>query len=246
MFKENIFLEESEKLINSSEIPSKEEVKNGIKISEITLDTKLSKTLDRCKGKYITITFEKEKVSENIEELLNIISENFKKLISYLKVSTKSKILFVGLGNKEITSDKFGYSCIEKIEVGKNLYKIYKDVQGITNIPSVDFIKVVRELTNADLVVVFDSLKAEHLERLGSTIQLSTGGLYPGSVLSDKKKELSKRTINASVLSIGVPTIINMKDIKENNPDYLVTTKDIDRLIDNMSSLLSIVINRLF
>ena len=123
---------------------------------------------------------------------------------------------------------------------------MYKDVEGLTNIKSVEFTKAMSELVEADLVLVFDSLKAEHISRLGSTIQISTGGLYPGSAVSSKKSELSKRTIKRNVISIGVPTIINMKNVEDNNPDLLVSTKDIDRVVDDLSSILSISINRLF
>ena len=70
--------------------------------------------------------------------------------------------------------------------------------------------------------------------------------LYPGSAISEKKCELSKKTIKSNVICVGIPTIINMKDIIEDNPDLLVSSKDIDKVVDNMSSLLSIAINRLF
>lgn len=247
MFKDNIFIEESEKLINSSEINQKEDIVNdNLRVTEIELDAKLSKELGRNKGKYITITFDKENITENIENIIALIKTSLENILKYLHLTKKSKILFIGLGNKEITSDKFGYLCIEKIGISNKTYKIYKDVEGLTNIKSVDFTKAIAGLINADLVIVFDSLKAEHIERLGSTIQISTGGLYPGSGVSDKKSELSKRTIKTNVICIGVPTIINMKSIEENNPDLLVSSKDIDRVVDDLSSILSISINRLF
>ncbi len=247
MYKDNIFIEESEKLINSSELEAKEEtINDDLKVSEIELDARLSKTLGRNKGKYITISFDKENITNKIEDLIKLINTSLQNMLEYLKLSKKSKVLFIGLGNKDITSDKFGYLCIEKIGVSTKTYKMFKDVEGITNIKSVDFTKSLVELTNADLVIVFDSLKAEHLSRLGTTIQLSTGGMYPGSAVNKKTSELSKRTIKTNVICIGIPTIINMKNIEENNPDLLVSTKDIDRVVDDLSSIISIAINRLF
>lgn len=246
MFKDNIFIEESEKLINSSELKS-EEIENGnVKTTLVDLDAKTAKTIGRNKGKYITITFDKDNLTNNIEELIDSIEKSLKSMMEYLKVNNKSKILFIGLGNKDITSDKFGYLCIEKIAVSNKTHKIYKDVEGLTNIKSVEFARVISELVEADLVIVMDSLKAEHISRLGSTIQLSSGGLYPGSAVNSKASELSKRTIKTNVISIGVPTIINMRDLEKNNPDILVSTKDIDRIVDDLSSILSIAINRLY
>lgn len=247
MHKDNIFIEESEKLINSSEIQNKEEIIEGdIKLNEIELDSKMSKELGRSKGKYITISFDKNSITDKIENLITLITSSIENMLEYLKLSKKSKVLFIGLGNKDITSDKFGYLCIEKIGISSKTYKSYKDVEGLTNIKSVDFTKSLVEIVNADLVIVFDSLKAEHESRLGSTIQLSTAGLYPGSGVSTKLNELSKRTVKTNVICIGVPTIINMKTFGENNPDLLVSTNDIDRIVDDLSSILSIAINRLF
>ncbi len=246
MYKENIFIEESEKLINSSALKEENEDENGIKVSKITLDAKTAKAIEKNKGRYITITYKKENAGKIVEELINTIVKSIEDLQEYLKIPKKKKVLFVGLGNKDVTSDKFGYLTIEKIEITNKNHKIYKDTLGITNINSVEFTRALSELLDPELVVVFDSLKAEHITRLGNTIQLSTGGLYPGSALNQKKCELSKKTIKANVICIGIPTIINMKDITEENPDLLVSSKDIDKVVDNMSSLISIAINRLF
>lgn len=246
MFKDNIFIEESEKLINSSELNTKKTEVGSLSITEIEVDAKQSKEIGRNKGKYITIAFNKDTLCDEIENLIETLITSIKSILTYLKLKEKVKVLFVGLGNKDITSDKFGNLCIEKIAVSTKTHKVYKDVEGLTNIKSIDFTRAISELVGAELVIVFDSLKAEHIERLGSTIQISTGGLYPGSAVSDKKQELSKKTIKTNVISIGIPTIINMKSIENNNPNLLVSTKDIDRIVDDLSSILSIAINRMF
>lgn len=247
MFKDNIFIEQSEKLLNSSELTKSKEVSKSIKINEITVDRDLSKKLNRSKGKYITITYNKEEMnSEKIEKLISLITSSLNNMLEELKLSKKSKVLFIGLGNKDITSDKFGYLVIEKISAGNKLYKMYKNVEGLTNIKSVDFTKYLAEMLEVDLVVVFDSLKAEHINRLGTTIQIATGGLYPGSALTEKSQELSKKTIKKEVICIGVPTTINLSVIKKGNPDLLVSSKDIDIIVDDISSIISIAINRLF
>lgn len=247
MFKDNIFIEQSEKLLNSSELTESKEVSKGIKINEIIVDRELSKKVGRNKGKYITITYNKEEMnSKKIEELISLLTTSLKNMLEELKISKKNKILFIGLGNKDITSDSFGYLVIEKISAGNKIYKMYKNVEGLTNIKSVEFTKMLAEMLEVDLVVVFDSLKAEHISRLGSTIQISNAGLYPGSAVSDKKCELSKKTVKAEVICIGVPTTINLSQIKEGNPELLVSTKDIDISVDDISSIISIAINRLF
>ena len=53
-------------------------------------------------------------------------------------------------------------------------------------------------------------------------------------------------TIRKNVICIGVPTIINLENVNPNNPDMLVSTKDIDLVIDGLSSIISMSINRIF
>lgn len=222
MYKDMMFLDSSENLINSSEIQSKMKVSENISISDIELNNKEAKKIGKSKGKYITITFNKN------------------------KLSSKCSVLFVGLGNKSFACDKFGNSIIEKISISNKSFKIYKDVLANTNIKSIDFIKCMSVLTDTDLVIVFDSLKANNISRLGSTIQLATSGLSPGSAYSDKMSVIDKSSIKKPVINIGVPTIINLKSIMSENPNLIVSTNDVDDLVSNLSSIISIAINRVF
>lgn len=246
MFKDNIFLEISEKLANVSDLTTKNKINDTIFVSEINIDNKLSKQIKRNPGKYITLSFDKNKLSNNIEKIIDTLSNLLKDTLKYLDITRKPNVLFIGLGNKNISCDSLGYNTIEKIGVENNIYKIYKDVEGITNINSLKFIKSLTSTLDIDLVVIFDSLKAEHSSRLLSTIQISTGGLYPGSAVTSKTDEISKKTLKKNVICIGVPTIINLENINKDNPDMLVTTKDVDLLIDAISSIISMSINRIF
>ncbi len=241
MNKDNLFIEDSEILINSSKITHKEEVSKNISITKIELSKEEGIKINRPKGLYTTIFYNNDAVKEEIEELINLTTKSIKESLDYLNINKNSKILFVGIGNKNLSVDKLGYLLIEKIVVGGNCYKIYKDIKAYTNIETTIFIKSLVKTLDIDLVVLIDSLKAENIERLGTTVQISTSGIRPlGS------KEINKKSVGAKVLSIGVPTIINMKNISKKNPLVLVTTDNIDEVVDNSSSILSIAINRLF
>ena len=240
MNKDFLFLEDSDILINSSVIDNKTKITDNIEISKIDLSKEDAKKINKPKGLYTTITFNKEAVGNEIEKLLDLLKNEIKNTFDYLKVKKNKKILFVGLGNKNITLDKLGFLTIEKISVSNNTYKIYKDVEGLTNIDTINFIKSLVKDLEIDLVVLIDSLKAHSIERIGSTVQISTSGLNVGS-----KKEISKKTIKANTISIGVPTLIDMKEINDINPSLLITTMDIDDIVDNSSSIISIAINKL-
>ncbi len=242
MYKDNIFMEEAEKLINSSKLGGITTTNEGFKVSEIKVDGKLGKNINRNRGLYTTITFDNSTISKNLEEFITLIKEKLESMLKFLSIKKGDKVLFVGLGNKEVTSDKLGYLTIEKIAVSNKVYKIYKDVYASTNIKSSLFIKSLVSALDARLVIIIDSLLANNIERLGNTLQLSTGGLN----ISSKKEEISKSTIKCNVISIGVPTLINLKNIKVSNPNLLVTTNEIDRIVEDLSSILSIVINRIF
>jgi len=242
MNKENIIMETSEKFINSKTTTRKNK---NITISEIELNKKLAEQIGKSKGKYFTIFFNNINglVEQLIKEIIYAINESMK----YLKINKKDKILLVGLGNKDITSDSLGYFVINKIDVNDNTYKIYKNVESITNINSTSFVKNIANLLNVDLVIVIDSLSATNIERLNKTIQISTSGIKPGSAFNTISDEISKKTIKKPVIAIGVPTIINMQNIiKNKNENLILTSKNIDLDIDNISSILSIAINRIF
>ena len=241
MNKDNLFIEDSEILINSSKIALKKEISENISITKIDLSKEEGIKINRNKGLYTTIFYNKEAMKDEIEQLIEIITKSIKESLDYLNINKKSNILFVGVGNKNLSVDKFGYLLIEKIVVSNNYYKVYKDIKSYTNIETTTFIKSLVKALDIDLVIIIDSLKAENIERLGTTIQISTSGIKP--LLS---KEINKKSVSAHVISIGVPTIINMKSINENNPSILVTTDNIDEIVDNSSSILSIAINRLF
>ena len=82
MFKDNIFIEESEKLINSSELNNKETLVGNLKVNEIELDAKQSKEIGRNKGKYITISFDKDTLGNEVEELIDLLITSMKSMLS--------------------------------------------------------------------------------------------------------------------------------------------------------------------
>lgn len=243
MYKDKMFLDCSENLINSSSIKNNIEVNDGLFYNEITLNSIDAKKINKSKGKYITIKFDKNKIDKCLEDLINLIVKSLNEMYKYLNIKKNPKILFVGLGNKDYACDKFGYKMIEKLDININHYKIYKDVIGKTNISSIDFIKNLLNIIDVDLVIVFDSLMSKSMELLGTTIQLSNTGLSPGSAFGSKTLEINKKTIKKPVINIGIPTIINLKD--NNDENLVVTTNNIDEIVDNLSSIISIAINRI-
>ena len=87
MYKDMMFLDSSENLINSSEIQSKVNVSENISISDIELNNKEAKKIGKSKGKYITITFNKNKLSSELECLIDTICSSIKSILDLHVIS---------------------------------------------------------------------------------------------------------------------------------------------------------------
>ena len=137
-------------------------------------------------------------------------------------------------------------------------------VMGQTGIETSDIIKALVKKTKPELVLVIDALASRSLHRVNRTIQISTAGINPGSGVGNKRKEISYKTLGVPVVAIGVPTVVDIASIfydlksffneKENGYDirssliesdlnYMVTSKDIDEMMNMMSDIISKAIN---
>ena len=183
------------------------------------------------------------------------------------------RILVVGIGNPRLTTDSLGVQTVEKIFITSadmsskyQVMAIAPDVFGNTGIETVKAIKAYVNCISPDLVIAVDSLKARHYERLASTVQISDGGIIPGSGVGNSNTSLSEDTLSVPVLSIGVPTVVSSSTLiydainncgadidsqalitmLENGLDFLVALKEADILVKSAAMLISDAINSAF
>ena len=137
-----------------------------------------------------------------------------------------------------------------------------------------------------DRVIAIDALASRKMERINTTIQISTAGIAPGGGVGNKRKALNKEYLGVDVIAIGVPTVVDAATLtidvldlaidnlidqsKENESFYnmlkklreeekyslikesldpydknlIVTPKDIDDTIENLSIIISEGLNR--
>jgi len=204
--------------------------------------------INRRKNHTTTIYFEDITEQENYEIVQKYFIEEIKK---YLNRIQKKKILIIGLGNPKSTPDSLGPKTIEKILVTSYLFKLGKkiengyqnvstfipDVTGNTGIETSIILKSLIECTKVEIVIVIDALKTNSIVRLGKTIQITNQGISPGSGIGNKRKEISKRTMGLDVISIGIPTVIDMYNYVEEE-NLIVTPTNIDFLIEKLSTLI--------
>ncbi len=217
MKKQGLYLEESTRVKDSN----KEE--NYIKIEKGLYISKLSSK----KEKIITIKYEE---GVDIENTIRLVQDSINELLKEMSINKNSNILFIGLGNKEVSVDKLGYLTIEKIVT--NQMKIYKDTMKVTNINTLKFIKALVKELNIDLVVLIDSLNTKEINNIGKIIEISNSKLLIGEDV------ISKKTIKAPLITIGVPLILEEEKL-------IITKEEINELVENNSSIISLSINRL-
>ena len=182
-----------------------------------------SQTMGKPIGNYITIESELLKQNDitSHEQIMKTAAEH---IAGLSKLSQKSTILVVGLGNWNITPDALGPKVIDKILVTRHLDGVLPEeiqksvrsvaaispgVMGITGIETVEIIQGVVEKLKPDLVIAIDALAARKFSRINSTIQMSDTGVAPGAGVGNKRMTLNEQTLGIPVIALGVPTVVD-------------------------------------
>ena len=207
-----------------SGIAVEETVKNGITVTTATVNSDDGERLSgKPKGKYITLDVGRVWTLE--PSRFGLICVSVASELESLIPAGDGCVLAVGLGNEQITPDSLGPRAVRKLlitrhikDMDQNLFlsagfgclsAIVPGVLGQTGIETAEIVKnVVREI-KPKCVVIIDALASRRLSRLATTVQLSDTGITPGSGVSNKRSELSEKTLGAPVVSVGVPTVVD-------------------------------------
>ena len=237
---------------------------NGVKVTQeqgITtvdvLNENGEKAIGKPVGSYITV-----EVPSFVNDT-DIFDGRLKKISDILKNLLPPQcdnILVAGLGNIDITADALGPKTNSyvlatrhisedlKKEMGfENLKKVSTvrtGVLGETGIESAEIIKGIVNVINPQCVIVVDALASSSAERLGTTVQLSDTGIFPGSGVGNHRFEISKKTLGVPVVSIGIPTVVSTGVIKgADDNSMFVTPREIDRVTEQGAKLIGMSIN---
>ncbi|EQK41888.1 MULTISPECIES: GPR endopeptidase [Paraclostridium] len=203
------------------------------------LDEQGSQIMNKGIGIYTTI--ESKLMKYDDDESREQVTEYLKdELIDILGTDKTKKTLVIGLGNWNITSDALGPKAVSKTLVTRHIFKNYNKeydddftevaglspgVMGITGIETSEIVKSIVDMIKPDRVIAIDALASRKMERVNSTIQISTAGISPGGGVGNKRKALNKDYLGVDVIAIGVPTVV----------DAATLTSDVlDLAIDNL------------
>lgn len=250
----------------------KESLENGCKVSHVVLDSTSAKKYHKNEGDYYTIESDAFIRHDHDSEYVIIpeIKKILKKLFTKLKIKRSDRILVVGLGNMEVTPDALGPKVIQNLIVTNHLYEtssldkkmgivaaLAPGVMGQTGMETFDIISSVANKFAPKVVIVVDALAARTVFRVNSIVQISTGGINPGSGVGNMRKEISKKTLGIDVIAIGVPTVVDVQSIfydvvkdidkeaskKYDDLNYFVTPKEIDMQINDLANIISRSLN---
>ncbi len=228
----------------------------------ITIDIKKINNISEDKERKIIEVFS--------NELVKIINKHAKKEDEILIVglgnlhSTPDSLGTKVVENTEITRHIKIYlpNAIDKNT--RSVSAITPGVLGTTGIETVEIVKGIVSNIKPKLVIAIDSLCSKNIERINKSIQISDTGIVPGGGVGNKQEELSEKTLGIPVVAVGIPTVLDAATIvidtlnacnisinedeivnkmKLNNFNFVVTPKEIDLLIENMSNIVSEGIN---
>lgn len=146
-------------------------------------------------------------------------------------------------------------------------------VLGTTGMETLEVLTGVVDAIRPCAVLCIDALASLQMERIASVVQLNDSGILPGAGVGNRRLRLDRASLGVPVIAIGVPTVVHagviagesarllqektgMADagdalaamtaelMEERYPNFVMTLKDVDKLIEDASRRLSQSINR--
>ena len=210
--------------------------------------------------------------------------ENMAQALLGRDLDSDTRILLAGLGNPDMTPDAIGPFTVRAVTATRHLRRqngelyqalgccelsvVSSGVLGQTGVESAEVIRGVVRYVRPHLVVAVDALAARSCERLASTVQLSDGGIAPGSGVGNHRVAIDCESMGCPVLAIGVPTVVDsatlvydalekarvspkdisptLQEVLETGRSFVVSPKDCDRITEVTCRVLSDALNLTF
>lgn len=248
---------------------------DGCRVTTLVVEKQEESRYQKPQGTYITV--EMEPFSDHLDRenrYRKIVAEELKKLLPM-----RGTVLVAGLGNREITPDALGPKTADRVLATRHIagelqrltgndyfrpvVTVTPNVLGNTGMEAAELLSSLTKHLKPSAVIVVDALASRSLYRLGCTVQLSDGGIAPGSGVGNTRPAINRETLGVPVIAIGVPTVVDAvtlaSELLEENgipfslptahqvsprgAQMVVTPREIDLLIDRAASLVSMAIN---
>lgn len=192
--------------------------------------------IGKPKGKYVTLESKglRKADADFKDEMSKLLAKELKAVVPEKE---NMKVLVVGLGNRDVTPDSLGPKVVSKVYVTRHMFKFYnkdgdKDlielsavspgVMGTTGLEISEIIRGIVDNSKPDIVIAVDALASRKVERINSTIQISTSGIVPGSGIGNERKALDEPNLGVPVISIGVPTVVDAATLTSDTIELVI------------------------
>lgn len=214
-------------------------------------DKKKSKSLSMSLGDYYILNcpYLYDYGIECIYYISGEIRKIIKKIFLKEKVKKTSKILIVGLGNPDIPSDRLGKEVFDNVEINvlnKNnkIFKFCPNIFFSTGINTTEMINMFIKNLSIDFCIIIDSLTTSKISRLGTSFQITTAGMTPGSGVNRFGKTIDKDSTGIPCFSIGVPFMIFASSLNSDiKQEIILAPKDIKENVVNAGLIISRALN---
>lgn len=253
-----------------SGVQASQTIEDGFPVHTVDiLDAHGATSLGKPCGSYITITTDPyaRREEEAFSRGVSVIATAIRGMLD--KVPQDAPVLVIGLGNREITPDAIGplvhgHTLITRHLVTQSpehfgamrpVSALACGVLGTTGVESGELVSAVVKKLSPACVIAVDALASRSLHRLCRTIQISDTGITPGSGVGNHRMALNRESLGIPVIAVGVPTVVDGATLAADlmgtdklpklgeGHDLLVTPKDIDTQVRDMSKLIGYGIN---
>lgn len=234
------------------------------------LDELGEQALGKPIGTYVTLELDAlmRREENSFAEAAELLAERLKKT---LNLSPEDSVLVVGLGNDAITPDAIGPQAVDCVLATRHLrermpeeFAGFRDVTilragvlGTTGMESADMVSAVAERLSPSCIIAIDALASCRMDRLCRTVQVADTGIVPGSGVGNSRAALNQESLGIPVVAVGVPTVVDAITLAsdmaersgvelpslEEQRGMIVTPRDIDRNVHDISKLIGYAIN---
>lgn len=216
-------------------------------------------------GTYLTLELSAvaRREADAFQRAVRVVSEELRTM---LPNRPRDCVLVAGLGNRMVTPDAVGPRVADQILVTRHLLQQEPDrfslfrpvcamstgVLGTTGMESSELVQAAVEQVHPSLVIAVDALSARSAHRLCTTVQICNTGIVPGSGVGNARQALDQLQLGVPVIAVGIPTVVDASTLASDLTghagngalsDLLVTPKDIDVLLSDLSKVVGYGIN---
>ena len=252
-------------------VRTQESTREGYQVTTVeVLSPAGAEAVGKPQGSYVTLSLEgvARREEDAFGRAARALAAELKPL---LDLKPGEPVLVVGLGNRFVTPDAIGPKAADHTMVTRHLVDqlpqhfgqfrpvaaLAAGVLAATGVESGELVKAVTQRVRPARIIAVDALAARSVTRLCATVQLADTGIVPGSGVGNARKALNQETLGVPVIALGVPTVVDAHtlaaDLLEQsgaalpegleNSGMVVTPKDIDIRVSDMSKIIGYGIN---